>query len=137
MTTATLTAPLPSLAHLRKEAAAAIERLIAFLDSTEPDPDAEPSLGWTTSSNHWLETPEDLLGNANAGDDREDEDEREPPVDDEPSLGWTHTTNQLATAWHANNLGMTDLEQGAGAVHKKRPASKTGPNVRWCAEVLV
>jgi hypothetical protein len=138
MTTVTIPAPLPSVARLRKEAAAAIERLIAFLDATEPDTDLEPSLGWTASSNHWLETPEDLIGNANAGDDREDEDEREPPVDDEPSLGWTSNTNQTAAAWHANNLGMTDMEQGVGPVRKARPASKTGNRVLvgWRAEAL-
>jgi hypothetical protein len=137
MTTVTIPAPLPSVASLRKEAAAAIERLIAFLDATEPDTDLEPSLGWTTSSNHWLETPEDLIGNANGGDDREDEDEREPPVDDEPSLGWTSTTNQMATDWAANHtLGATDLEEGVGAVHKKRPPSRTGDRVMYCAQVL-
>ncbi|MET4345503.1 hypothetical protein [Bradyrhizobium sp. RT9a] len=37
--------PLSDLARLRKEASTEIERLIAFLDSTEPDPDLEPSLG--------------------------------------------------------------------------------------------
>jgi hypothetical protein len=64
--------------------------------------------------------------NANRGHDLEDEhDGAEPPVDDEASLGWTHTTNQTAASWHANNLGMTDLEEGVGPVRKKRPASKT------------
>ncbi|MGY3358850.1 hypothetical protein ACVWZK_005513 [Bradyrhizobium sp. GM0.4] len=37
--------PLSDLARLRKEASAEIERLLAFLDRTEPDPDLEPSLG--------------------------------------------------------------------------------------------
>jgi hypothetical protein len=141
MTTATMTtgeSPL-SLASLRKEAAAAIERLIAFLDATEPDPDAEPSLGWLTGNQYPENHPQDAIdfhGDQNAGDDREEEDEREPPVDDEPSLGWTHTTNQLAAAWHANHLGMTDLEEGVGPVRKARPASKTGNQVVYCAQVL-
>ncbi|MCK1671231.1 hypothetical protein [Bradyrhizobium sp. 150] len=34
-----------ALGRLRKEAQDEIERLLAFLDSTEPDPDLEPSLG--------------------------------------------------------------------------------------------
>jgi hypothetical protein len=141
MTTAALTAPLPSIAHLRKEAAAAIERLIAFLDATEADPDAEPSLGFSNGGFRPEDQPQDGWGfhmNANGGHDEEDEhDGAEPDVDHEPSLGWTHTTNQTATAWAANNLGMIDLEEGVGAVRKARPASKTGPNVRWCAQVLV
>jgi hypothetical protein len=33
------------LGRLRKEARDEIERLLAFLDRTEPDPDLEPSLG--------------------------------------------------------------------------------------------
>ncbi|WP_354102184.1 hypothetical protein [Bradyrhizobium sp. RT7b] len=34
-----------ALGRLRSEAQDEIERLLAFLDSTEPDPDLEPSLG--------------------------------------------------------------------------------------------
>jgi hypothetical protein len=34
-----------ALGRLRKEAQDEIERLLAFLDRTEPDPDMEPSLG--------------------------------------------------------------------------------------------
>jgi hypothetical protein len=34
-----------ALGRLRREAQDEIERLLAFLDSTEPDPDLEPSLG--------------------------------------------------------------------------------------------
>jgi hypothetical protein len=108
-----------------------------MLNDLDGDSDAEPSLGWTASGGHYLETPEDLIGNANAGDDREHEDEREPPVDDEPSLGWTHTTNQTSTDWTANHVwGATDLEDGVGPVRKKRPASKIGNHVVYCAEVL-
>jgi len=119
----------------RQVVEAQIDLLIDMLNTLDGDSDSEPSLGWTTSSNHWLETPDDLLGNQNAGDDREDEDEREPPVDDEPSLGWTSTTNQTAPAWQANHLGMPDMEEGVGPV-KKRPASKTGNQVVYCAQTL-
>jgi hypothetical protein len=123
----------------RQAVEAQIDLLIDLLDSLDGDPDTEPSLGWLTG-NQWPEGhPQDAIdlhGDMNAGDDREDEDEREPPVDDEASLGWTSTTNQTAPAWQANHLGMTDMEQGVGAVHKKRPASRTGNNVVWCAEVL-
>jgi hypothetical protein len=101
-----------------------------MLNTMDGDPDVE------TSSAHWLETPEGLPANANAGDDREDEDEREPPVDDEPSLGWAHTINQTAAAWQANNLGMMDLEEGVGPVRKARPASRTGDQVVYCAQSL-
>jgi len=81
--------------------------------------------------------PIDFHGDMNAGDDREDEDEREPDVDSEASLGWSATTNQTLPAWQANNLGMIDLEDGVGPVRKKRPASKTGNRVvvGWRAEV--
>jgi hypothetical protein len=34
-----------ALGRLRREAQDEIERLLAFLDRTEPDPDQEPSLG--------------------------------------------------------------------------------------------
>jgi hypothetical protein len=140
MTTATLTADAPPLTALRKQAAAAIERLIAFLDATEPDTDAEPSLGFSNGGFRPEDQPQEGWGfhmNANGGHDQEDEhDGAEPHEDLEPSLGWTHTTNQTATSWHANNLGTTDLEEGVGAIHKKRPASRTGNSVRYCAEVL-
>jgi hypothetical protein len=111
-----------------------------MLNGLDGDGDAEPYLGWQTA-NQWPEGhPQDGLdfcANANAGDDREEEDEREPPVDDEPSLGWTHTVNQTSTDWAANHVhGTTDLEQGTDPVRKKRAASKTGNRVVWCAEVL-
>ncbi len=136
MPQARLQADAIGLPIFRQVVEAQIDLLIDLLDQLD-DPDLEPSLGWLTGNQY----PENhsqnaLTANANAGDDREDEDEREPPVDDEPSLGWTHTTNQTATSWHANNLGTTDLEQGVGPVKKKRPASRTGNSVRYCAEVL-
>lgn len=78
-----------AIGRLRREAQDEIERLLAFLDATEGDPDAEPSLGWTSSLGHYLETPADLIGNANFGDDRESDDsDYEPDTDLEPSLGW-------------------------------------------------
>jgi hypothetical protein len=131
-----------AMGRLRAEARDEIERLIAFLDATEPDADTEPSLGWQTG-NQWPEGHHqdavDFHGDANSGDDREAEDEREPDMDDEPSLGWTTQTNQTSAGWQGNPpLGAgNDLEQGIGPVRKKRPASKTGNNVRYFAEVLV
>lgn len=158
MTTATLTtgkSPLISITHLRKEAAAAIDRLIAFLDETESDPDLEPdldledgaddepSLGWNAGSEYQRQEGRRFYINADGGQDLEDEhcgrepeDDSEPDVDSEPSLGWTDNPNQASAAWQANHLGTVDLEEGVGAVRKKRPASKTGGKVcRWC-EVL-
>lgn len=63
-----------ALGRPRQEAMDEIERLLTFLDSTEPDPDLEPSLGSGLSG----------------GDDREAEDEN-----DEPSLGADGRDNQL------------------------------------------
>jgi hypothetical protein len=86
-----------AMGKLRRAAMDEIERLIAFLDATEPDPDAEPSLGWQTgnqSPEHHSQAAPDFSADGNAGDDREEEDEREPPVDDEASLGWTDNPNQ-------------------------------------------
>jgi hypothetical protein len=137
MATATSTTALPIT---RQQVEAQIDLLIDLLDALD-DPDSEPSLGWTSCS--WESAPQtslDFCANANAGDDREEEDEREPPVDDEPSLGWTSTVNQNSTDWAANHtLGATDLERGIGPVRKARPASRTGNRVvvGWRAEVLL
>jgi hypothetical protein len=124
----------------RQAVEAQIDLLIDLLNTLDPDPDAEPSLGWLTgnqSPEHHSQASADFIGNGNAGSDREEEDEREPPVDDEPSLGWTSTTNQTSPAWQANYLGSVDLEDGVGAVRKPRPASKAGGNVhRGCAVLI-
>ena len=119
----------------RRQVEAQITALIDLLDTLDADPDAEPSLGWTQSSGHYLETPADLLGNANAGDDREDDDEREPDVDGEASLGWRNEGSQTGQ-WAGNPLVGTDLEDGVGPVRKKRPRSKTGGAVYRGCEVL-
>jgi hypothetical protein len=124
----------------RQQVEAQIDLLIDMLNTLDGDPDAEPSLGFSSGGFHPEDQPQGGVGfhmNYNQGYDLEDEhDGAEPGVDNEPSLGWTSTTNQTAADWHANNLGMIDLEQGAGAIRKARPASKTGNRVRWCAEVL-
>jgi hypothetical protein len=122
----------------RQVVEAQIDILIDMLNGLDGDPDAEPSIGWPDSHAHPLQF--DVCANANAGDDREEEDEREPGVDDEPSLGWTHTVNQGSTDWAANHIhGATDLEEGVAPVRKKRAVSKTGNRVvvGWCAEVLL
>lgn len=121
----------------RRQVEAQIDALIDLLDTLDTDPDLEPSLGWTQASGHWLETPDQLLANENAGDDREEEDEREPHEDSEPSLGWTDNLNQASAAWQANHLGTVDLEEGVGAVRKKRPASRTGGKVLCGCAVLI
>jgi hypothetical protein len=70
--------PLRRLAQLRQEAAREIERLLAFLDATDGDVDAEA-----------LDEPTDAqirgLVGLYAGDAGDDED----GGDHEPSLGWT------------------------------------------------
>ncbi|MET4371587.1 hypothetical protein ABIA99_004286 [Bradyrhizobium sp. LB12.1] len=116
----------------RQVVEAQIDLLIDMLNTLDGDTDAEPSLGWLTGNQtpeHHSQASADFIGNGNAGDEREDEDEREPPVDGEASLGWTSTFNQTAPAWQANHLGATDLEDGVGPVRKKRPASRTGNRV--------
>lgn len=118
----------------RQQVEKLISILVDHLDQFD-DPDAEPSLGWTASGGHYLETPEDLIGNANAGDDREDDDEREPDVDGEASLGWLNEGPQTGL-WAGNPLVGTDLEDGVGPVRKKRPRSKTGGAVYRGCEVL-
>jgi hypothetical protein len=63
-----------AMGKLRRAAMDEIERLIAFLDSTEPDTDLEP----------------DLAGYSAGMDSREgDESDDEDGADSEPALGWT------------------------------------------------
>jgi hypothetical protein len=117
-----------------------VEKLIAILvDHLDQfdDPDLEPSLGFSTGG-CFPENQSQVGDAADAGLDLEDEhDGCEPDGDREPSLGWTSTFNQTSTDWAANHMhGATDLEQGVGPVKKKRPASKTGNSVVYCAEVL-
>ena len=68
-----------ALRLLRRDAASAVENLIAFLDLTDDDPDLEPSLG----ENPYTGDPAtvDLEGDNS---------------DDEFSLGWTGTINQAS-----------------------------------------
>lgn len=115
-----------------------VDALIDLLDTLDGDPDAEPSLGFTDVQDRCGESQDgpNFIANANAGDDREDVDEREPGVDDEPSLGWTTEINQTKPAWQANHLGTVDLEEGVGAVHKRRPPTKTGGDVYRGCRVL-
>ena len=122
------TTPLPVT---RQAVEAQIDALIDLLDTIDADPDLEPSLGWQTgnqSPEHHVQDAIDFTGNANAGDDREDEDEREPDFDGEASLGWRNEGSQTGQ-WAGNPLVGTDLEDGVGAVRKPRPASKTGGRI--------
>jgi hypothetical protein len=134
----------------RQAVEAQIDLLINLLDTLDGDADLEldtdlehagddePSLGWTAGFMPEFQRQEGrgFYMNANGGRDLEDEhdgaesgEDAEPDVDGEPSLGWTSHINQASAAWQANHLGTVDLEQGVGAVRKKRPASKTGGNV--------
>lgn len=82
---------------LRKQARDEIDRLLAFLDATEPYPDAEPNLGWPEPSmrpgdgegGHWLtytsqgDQSKTRIEDGRCGttDDREDDgDDREPSL---------------------------------------------------------
>lgn len=122
----------------RQAVEAQIDLLIDLLDQIEPDPDLEPSLGFSNGGYRPEDQPQE--GNSfhsywDAGHDHEDEhDGAEPSEDSEPSLGWTDNVKQGCAAWLANNLGAPDLEDGVGPVRKKRPKSKTGGKVlRGCA----
>jgi hypothetical protein len=136
----------------RQQVVAAIDSLIDLLDKIdddtdlEPDPDLEdgadeePSLGWSIGF-----TPEfqrqagrGFYMNADGGQDLEDEhdgrepeDDSEPDVDAEYSLGWGTGDSQTGQ-WTI----VTDLEEGVGAVRKKRPESKTGGRVVVGADVF-
>jgi hypothetical protein len=127
------TTPLPVT---RQAVEAQIDALIDLLDTIDADPDDEPSLGYcSTSWEHAPQTGVDFTGNANAGDDREDEDECEPSEDGEASLGWLNEGPQTGQ-WSGNPLVGTDLEDGIGPVRKKRPRSKTGGAVYRGTAVL-
>ena len=117
----------------RQQIEAQVDALIDLLDTLDADPDAEPSLGWTASGGHYLETPEDLLGNANAGDDREDDDEREPGEDSEASLGWRNEGSQTGY-WAGNPLVGIDLEDehdGCEPEDDSEPDVDDEPNGGW------
>lgn len=105
---------------------AQIDLLIDALDQYDPDPDAEPSLGFTEDFYNPTQVGPNFTANANAGDDREEEDEREPSEDGEPSLGWTDNEKQGCAAWLGQSPRGDDLEEGVGPVRKKRSRSKTG-----------
>jgi hypothetical protein len=125
----------------RQAVEAQIDLLIDLLDQLEPDPDLEPSFGFSTGGHYPENLPQE--GDAfhcywDAGHDHEDEHTgEEPDVDGETSLGWTSQINQASPHWQANHLGTVDLEEGAGPVRKPRPKSKTGGKVlRGCAVLL-
>jgi hypothetical protein len=75
--------PVAALRILRREAAKAVESLLAFLDLTDGDPDLEPSLGQTAYTNDPATVDVE-------GDDS----------DKEPSLGWTAAVKQAGQHWH-------------------------------------
>ncbi|MDB5563753.1 MAG: hypothetical protein JWP84_319 [Tardiphaga sp.] len=94
-----------AIGRLRKEAADEIDRLLAFLDTTEPDPDLEPSLGASYG------------GSGAGGDDRELDDEN-----DEPSLGSSndyHGGGNQDAAWRYTPHDIHDRE---GPDHDLEPS---------------
>jgi len=132
----TLPASAEGLPLTRRDIEQHVDALIDLLDILDADPDAEPSLGFTESHYNPDQDCPDYSANANAGDDREEEDEREPSEDGEPSLGWTDNLNQGCAAFHGNNFYGDDAEDGVGPVRKKRPPSKTGGSVYRGTAVL-
>lgn len=90
-----------AIERLRKEAADEIDRLLAFLDSTEQDPDLEPSLGFLEPAfsvdrlgeTHatWITASVDQsISQGGTADLEDDHDGREPGEDDERTMGWTN-----------------------------------------------
>jgi hypothetical protein len=118
----------------RQAVEAQIDILIDMLNTMDGDTDLEPSLAFSTGGYRPEDQPQEGYGfamNANRGIDLEDEhcgaepgEDAEPDVDSEHSLGWGTGDSQTGL-WSV----VTDLEQGVGAVRKKRPASKTGGKV--------
>lgn len=74
-----------AIGRLRKEAQDEIERLLAFLDETDGDPDLEPSLaGYSPGMDDREAEPE----HEEDGGDAEPNVDDEPGADDEPRFGW-------------------------------------------------
>jgi hypothetical protein len=142
-----------NLSITRQDVEAQITLLIDLLDTLDTDPDLEPdqdledgaddepSLGWTAGFPPEFQRQEGraFYMNANGGQDLEDEhdgcepeDDSEPDVDGEYSLGWGTGDVQEGGTWSC----VTDLEQGVGAVRKKRSASKTGGRLMAGAAVF-
>ena len=125
----------------RRQIEAQVDALIDLLDTLDADPDDEPSLGFSNGGFRPEDQPQErdaFQSYWDAGHDHEDEhDGAEPDVDGEASLGWTTQDNQATPHWRANHMGTVDLEDGVGAVRKKRPVSKTGGKVlRGCAVLI-
>ena len=117
----------------RRDVESQIDALIELLDTLDPDPDAEPSLGSVNPSTYG----EPLPWAAGGSDDREDEhDGCEPDEGGEPSLGWTENANQASAHFHGTSIHGVDAEDGVGPVRKKRPPSKTGRRIMVGAEVF-
>ncbi|SRR6266404_1494220 len=99
---------LKRLRKLRQKAADEIDRLLAFLDASDLDPDLEPWLGWNAAGAR-------SYGNDQGIDDLEEEPEhKEDGADDEhggdnePSLGSVGDMHMDQTRWAAG--GRSDLE---------------------------
>lgn len=119
----------------RQAVEAQIDLLIDMLNGLDGDADLEPSLAFSTGGYRPGDQIQDGFGfhlNADSGRDLEDEhDGSEPDVDGEHSLGWGNGVSQTGL-WSV----VTDLEEGVGAVRKKRPVSKTGGRVIVGVEVF-
>lgn len=93
-----------AIGRLRREARDEIDRLLAFLDTTQPDADLEPSLG-SSAAHEWYSQAGWATGTA---DDREDEHdgkepdhgEAEPDNEGEPTLGSLESVINQDIAWH-------------------------------------
>ncbi|MBR1231970.1 hypothetical protein [Bradyrhizobium sp. AUGA SZCCT0182] len=96
---------LQRLRKLRTKAADEIDRLLAFLDASDLDPDLEPSLGWTEAGAR-------SYGNDQGADDLEAEPEHlEDGADDEPSLGSHELPSGAVSYLQSYAHGHLDVEE--------------------------
>jgi hypothetical protein len=113
----------------------AIEALVNLLDTISPDPEAEPSLGWTSgqaaSGRYAPNSASDLeqpLGwtapEGRTGRNVPDPEEREPDTGFEPSLGSVDSLNQQG--WAAGNR--TELEDEHDG---RKPDVDGEPELGW------
>lgn len=111
----------------RKRREALIEILIASLDTLDPDPDAEPDLGWRGPTGFLGESTDqsapDFCLNADAGRGLEDEHDGGEPDIEELSLGWPEVTTQDRDGWHGGCDGDAELDQ-----------ADLEPELGWCNE---
>ncbi|MDH2402008.1 hypothetical protein QCM77_18885 [Bradyrhizobium sp. SSUT18] len=115
-------ATLVVLRDLRSQARAEIDRLLAFLDASDLDPDLEPSLGFLERHPSVYGGERDRSGNQERlceGLRLDVEDEHngaEPGDDDEPSLGALEGHTDQRAAWHVVSVNDYELDHSESGI---------------------